>query len=500
MILLSGGVPLHWVLAWIEYGAYKVGIFDSIPELGSSSWTEPLLLATVDIICEHLGAPKITWDSGQWKCSLSSPVELERQLDLWSCGLFVVMAVKAVADQKDWSAVGDSHKNEMRKIMFDAMSSIPVSLSKFTTVQMRGGDDDDMPVKIVAQSWVDNFVETSPSMSELKSKAGKDNNVSLSCVVDELMSEVGDGSLMYHGPDVSAELMFLEDVTFSDLTPARGPSRKRERDEDSSDCDGEPHSKKPNAPVAQQVPQGTIKKGLHLKKKKPTVAPAGVSAISMFFTKQNPPKDTRVAKDVTVSQVQIQIWINGHRNIRLQLPQYSVHALHRPPAPKSQPLPPICLACKNLRGQEYQEYILRTQTRSLGSVSLEFRAWAMHQLMPWKPHRELKQVRNTKDTKTVFSAKHIGSDIPDGCNSHLEYRKWTQKEKNLVNEVLRAWAQWEVDYTDGCVRSTWCHGTTVNQDLICDACIAVAKDDSFQWTVRKVGVHFLSENQIDDIE
>ncbi|KAJ7189885.1 hypothetical protein GGX14DRAFT_408468 [Mycena pura] len=37
---LCGGSPLHWILAWVDYAAKEIGLFDSIPELGSSSWGE----------------------------------------------------------------------------------------------------------------------------------------------------------------------------------------------------------------------------------------------------------------------------------------------------------------------------------------------------------------------------------------------------------------------------------------------------------------------------
>ncbi|KAF8213931.1 hypothetical protein K438DRAFT_1750040 [Mycena galopus ATCC 62051] len=67
----------------------------SIPELGSSSWGEPL----------------------------------EHQLDGWLCGVFVSMAIKAKADggdESDWATVTDSRKNAMQKFMLKTISSVPV--------------------------------------------------------------------------------------------------------------------------------------------------------------------------------------------------------------------------------------------------------------------------------------------------------------------------------------------------------------------------------------
>ncbi|KAJ7868207.1 hypothetical protein B0H14DRAFT_2572445 [Mycena olivaceomarginata] len=136
IIPLCGGAPLHWILAWVDYAAKEIGIFDSIPELGSSSWGEPLFLPVLDVIREHIGAPKITWNSGEWKRRILSPSQLECQLDGWSCGVFVGMGIKAMADgngEPEWAAVADSRKDEMRKFMLEAISSLPQSRFSWST-------------------------------------------------------------------------------------------------------------------------------------------------------------------------------------------------------------------------------------------------------------------------------------------------------------------------------------------------------------------------------
>ncbi|KAJ7872749.1 hypothetical protein B0H13DRAFT_1895260 [Mycena leptocephala] len=86
-----------------------------------SSWAEPLLLKVVDTIREFVGVPRIEWDLGQWKRVLDAPEELERQLDGWSCGLFLAMAAKCIANQKNWAGVKDSHKDEIQKEMFEML-------------------------------------------------------------------------------------------------------------------------------------------------------------------------------------------------------------------------------------------------------------------------------------------------------------------------------------------------------------------------------------------
>ena len=40
--LCSTKEPKHWVTTWIDWSSSKIGIFNSIPEYGSSSWVEPV--------------------------------------------------------------------------------------------------------------------------------------------------------------------------------------------------------------------------------------------------------------------------------------------------------------------------------------------------------------------------------------------------------------------------------------------------------------------------
>ncbi|KDQ56779.1 hypothetical protein JAAARDRAFT_207846 [Jaapia argillacea MUCL 33604] len=86
-IPLCSGSPPHWVLGWLDFGGRELGICDSVPELGSSYWAEPMLLRVVDKILEFIGSPKIQWGVERWKQTILSPPELERQLDDWSNSL-----------------------------------------------------------------------------------------------------------------------------------------------------------------------------------------------------------------------------------------------------------------------------------------------------------------------------------------------------------------------------------------------------------------------------
>ncbi|TFK59348.1 hypothetical protein BDN72DRAFT_905939 [Pluteus cervinus] len=99
MPLLSSKEPKHWVTGWIDWSQKKVGIFDSIPQQASSSWAEPLFLKVVDHILQTLGRDLIPWRTGpKWELVIEKLPPLECQMDDWSCGFYVLMRIRAIAE------------------------------------------------------------------------------------------------------------------------------------------------------------------------------------------------------------------------------------------------------------------------------------------------------------------------------------------------------------------------------------------------------------------
>lgn len=135
------------------------------------------------------------------------------------------------------------------------------------------------------------------------------------------------------------------------------------------------------------------------------------------------------------------------------------------------------LVCKHLCVPT--EYILRTQTRSLGGISPLFQTRCSHQLFQYKKFVPLKG-------ENISARPRVPVPKDGSGNVHSEESLWTEKEKQALYEALRAWAQWEVNAKEGYVSSTHCEGVTKNNDLICDACHGVARDESFKRAVRKV--------------
>jgi len=154
--------------------------------------------------------------------------------------------------------------------------------------------------------------------------------------------------------------------------------------------------------------------------------------------------------------------------------------------------------CRHLTGKKYEEYILRSQTRSFGGVSFELRRRLSRQLHPHKAFPILKGSvsgnveGSSSGAASEFTAVAHSPVIPEGGNACVKFSLWTDSEKSKLEEVLRAWACWEVNYTHGYVRATRCEGTTKNPNQVCTACEKVADDSSLKAALRKVGSSLLS--------
>lgn len=71
------------------------------------------------------GTEKVDWK--KWTREVCSPMELDGQIDDWSCGLFVLMALRCFAlriDYKKWCR--DSLKEKMREKCLEALKAIPL--------------------------------------------------------------------------------------------------------------------------------------------------------------------------------------------------------------------------------------------------------------------------------------------------------------------------------------------------------------------------------------
>ena len=136
--------------------------------------------------------------------------------------------------------------------------------------------------------------------------------------------------------------------------------------------------------------------------------------------------------------------------------------------------------CQQIRDKKYHKYITRIHTHSLGGISPQFRAHAEHSLFPYKPFSTPK-VQDSKSMSRLEEARGIQDK-----NNLVEEKMWTDEEKQIFDKTLRAYARWEVDFTNGVVWSVQCEGTTSNPQGICQACQDVLNDESFKRSVQRV--------------
>lgn len=151
-----------------------------------------------------------------------------------------------------------------------------------------------------------------------------------------------------------------------------------------------------------------------------------------------------------------------------------------PPEPeeRSAPSEPIVGPCQHLRGSLFQEYILRTQTRTLGGISPTFRGRAVRCLFPYKPFPPLK-VAEDDDAEDMLRPLPVSTvlEMPEDGNKVIEEKGWTQSEQGRLDEMLKAYARWEVDYAHRFIKAKACTGVTSNRSGVCDACEDLAEND-----------------------
>ena len=78
-----------------------------------------MAINVVEQIRIYLEAPKI--DFSGWVRKVLYPPPLQRQMDGWACGLFLLMAMRACAMKTGFEQVIDDAKEEMRTEVLEAL-------------------------------------------------------------------------------------------------------------------------------------------------------------------------------------------------------------------------------------------------------------------------------------------------------------------------------------------------------------------------------------------
>ncbi|OSC98921.1 hypothetical protein PYCCODRAFT_1396354 [Trametes coccinea BRFM310] len=476
-IPICGGNPAHWVLGWVEWPFNKYGIVDSIPELESASWAVPLLRDSADRVRLAASAEVADWTTMAF--SLCSPDASEQQIDGWSCGLFVMMALKSFA--KDWQEPigGQSLKDSVRAEALRVLLAAPARPPRSTGVHRAAGQDQGRNASV---KTVSRLVQTTLVGSGLASSSKKRTLSVTDLESDSLKNARARQSKQpCLGPDKS-------ETTTRHQHRSRQPRQHESAREAKLSGDEWAYQVEPH-----RVQCAGCRQWINLHKKR-------------RFDLQNWYKHKQRCSHITgVEHVRVtkledgkigynMIAVAATRSVREFFPVVTAEASQSASSqpPRLRVPTPILVEtpCRHLQGEPYTEYIIRTHTRSLGGISPSWRSRIARQLFPYKPLQHTQQSDAARlsqlDRRVASTAEELTqTQPPPDSNLECEERNWTKREQLALDHALSGWARWIVDYGRRLVKSTRCEGTTMNASGVCNACQALQEDDAFKRAVAR---------------
>ncbi|KAI0642503.1 hypothetical protein C8Q79DRAFT_1013195 [Trametes meyenii] len=115
--------PVYYLIR--DFECEQLGIVDSIPELDSVTWAKTLMCKAVDALRQHLNALKI--DLSLFESVVTLPSEDDLQIDNWSCGLFVMIAMQSFIDEWATPLLGESAKEDVQAGALRALLNVPLN-------------------------------------------------------------------------------------------------------------------------------------------------------------------------------------------------------------------------------------------------------------------------------------------------------------------------------------------------------------------------------------
>ncbi|KAJ6579492.1 hypothetical protein DFH09DRAFT_1445551 [Mycena vulgaris] len=493
---LFGDNPPHWVLGWIDLSASEMHIFDSAPELQSYMWAEPALVEVGETVFTTLGKPVM--DLAPWPVVNHSPSELHRQMNAWACGFFVIHCMRTIGNGESLSVVTNDQTANVKSETLDlvikylpllrSQAAPELALSTANDVIMTEPDllptHIEIPVVPVA-SPVSMPTEIAPLVKTDEAHPYRRK-------LRKQISAVGSSKRK------------LDDETVINPQP---PKKKRERllnkDQREALLNANPNIStlremlvwvKLHATREFKIENWTQHEGTcsaitgkilvrtAIKPKLVGPVATGSGSIASFFgAKPNRTGSTSKVSttpapgDDSDSESSKKVKYTSH----LIPATPSVTTYFKPGPIKNPPPKPavvkVAKSCVGLFGGKYKEYVERTETRSMGGVSMQLRGRIIRQVLLYKKFGPLKA-----EARTAEAMHRIEASVPANGNDCVASPDWTEAEHEIVDDALAGFARWEVNYGKRTVRSSRCGGLTTNEDEICDACRSVAKDLSLK--------------------
>ncbi|KAJ7194862.1 hypothetical protein GGX14DRAFT_359779 [Mycena pura] len=453
---MYGSDPPHWILGYIEPGPRRYHIFDSMPELNNFSWAEPALLELGDTVYATLGPATVDWEI--WKRVLHSPPELERQMNGWACGFFVIHGMTALADGSGIETVVNSETERVR----EGALKLTVANSSRRLFEPT----------VHAPTKNDELVMDTKPQPPTPSLLSHD-------------IEMGD-ELAEH----AAVLLSLdEDMTDTHGDESSISKRKKEQPANTREL------KKPRKAALTKPAdrERTLKGNIYIQ----TVEPHRVHCARClnwialdnkveFKTANWDRHEAKCPGIVGLALVRSAVVAKKIKPVSAFTPSIATifaagPIQSHPPARKRVcAAPPEPRSCLHLSGDNYIEYIERTETRAMGGISPTLRGRVARQIFM---HKKFAMLKSGEDQQKL--RKKLELDVPQDGNKYIQSSDWTEAEQVQLYEGLKGYARWEVNYVRKFVRSTHCGRLTANPDGICDACKKLAHDESFLRSIRR---------------
>ncbi|KAL1941730.1 hypothetical protein VTO73DRAFT_6730 [Trametes versicolor] len=405
-----------------------------MPELHSHSWAEPYLCKAINTIRESMGLQSIQWDL--FPFVVRSPSEGDRQRDSWSCGLFVMIAMQNLADGWPEPLLGESAKEDVRAGALHALSAAPLRPPILRSAR-----------NTPAKPELDQPMSADSISEELTSGAGTGKESSLSASL---------GTDKQAGAEKEATI-----CTMIELAGAAGKKRPHTLIGSSSDAEGDDQT-----PAAKKPKQ---------RRKTPAKRCEILEADQWTGTVE--------AHRVTCSGCSNWIALRSDRDYDLK--NWDKHrgtcsritglAKHRMPIKQAVQVQNTTNP-NAIYGYFHSRGVLHTKP---AKATTKYHTVVATVTPPITDHFRILPPGSEVATEDVLRPLPVPTtlNMPEDGNKIIEEKGWTQSEQGKLDEMLKAYARWEVDYPHRFVKARTCSGVTSNPSGVCNSCEDLAEND-----------------------
>ncbi|KAJ7737961.1 hypothetical protein B0H16DRAFT_1762009 [Mycena metata] len=501
---MFGDVPPHWILGYLELGAREFRIFDGSPELNSDVWAEPALVELAETVYAYLGLLDI--NLAPWKVHYESPAPLMRQMNGWACGFFAIHGMLLLARGESTTAISNEHTEEIKAQTLEMiLSNLPL-LTKATFSQATE------PVPHVEELPVEQSgsAEMDIDLTDVNTQPATQSSAVIDAVVSSLNNtiDLGRPPVTLSDTEPPKKLSNLKRKSSSDTVGIKTETKKKKKRRPYLSESDRRAALEDNVSISAVEPYRVKCRGcnlwIQLDKKQTYKAapwerhegncsqlsgtrkvriaikqiekkPANVGATNSFFDKR--PKRVEGLPSAASSSKASTTPLESDDDSDSSRPKiiYKSQVVFAPTVvPQPQP-------CNHLFGDNYKEYIERTETRSMGGISPTLRGRVARQILFYKKLGALKE----KAARTPQSDALVAQSIPTDGNTCINSAHWTDAEYTKLDDHLQGYARWEVNFAKKIIQSTQCEGLTTNADQVCTACHKVPEDPSLQRSIRR---------------